>query len=127
MQGQLSKSLKAKVFNATQEANFEKEAKREVERDIHYQNIDRNVNWFQIETEIRKQVTKTLAPFQKELNRQHTNACKRYVQMDNHETRLSLIDAYCRIDASNKNQQQLRNMIEAINEDIIRRVRLKEA
>lgn len=50
MQGQLSKSFKAKVqyktFDATQEAAFEKEAQRIVEQDVHYQNIDRNVNWF---------------------------------------------------------------------------------
>lgn len=60
-----------------------KEEERKVKKGYQgiIENIDINLNWFQIETEIRKHVHKLLIPFQHELDKQRKVAEKEYQKL----------------------------------------------
>ena len=68
------------------------------------EDIDINVNWYQIQTEIRKQVYKLLTPFQNQLLAFQHKASVEYAKMEHDHKRLGVIEAHSMLDLKEENQ-----------------------
>ena len=86
------------------------------------ENLDINLNWYQIQTEIRKQVFKLLIPFQKELQDFRKEAKTKYGLVDKIDSRLKICEAFCKIDTSEMNQKEVINMLTDIGHNVAAQV-----